>query len=205
MPSFPRTILPLRFTRPRLAGPLLSVGQSGKPQVRSTLQVGWSWEETWGVLQAGDASVEAFLAQLENYWRSGTVLDMDHRSKRTLLGLGGGTPQVNGASQTGTTLATKLWPNSTAVLKAGDIFRVAGLNQAFQLTADATSDGAGLASLAICPPIFVGGSPAANAALTINTTPGLVTYRVLIVALEAPEATPPDFYGGLRVSVMETQ
>jgi len=206
MTAFPRTVLPQVIARPQLVGPLISVGQGGKPQVRSTLQIGWSWTESWGPLRVGDTTAEAFQALIQSYWRSGAVLDVDHRWQRALLGVGGGTPRVNGASQTGATLATDGWPNDTAnVLRAGDIIRIAGLNQVIQVTANANSGATtGPATLSINAPIFVGGSPADDALLTINNPAGSVVYRAIIAALKVPAAGPDEFYDGMEITFMET-
>lgn len=122
------------------------------------------------------------------------------------VGAKGGTPLVNGGSQnvtyaasksTGTqSLVTDGWPNSTAVLKAGDIITLGSVYavnpvpgegttgktvmpylQQFVVTADVTSSGAGAATLTISPPIITTGpyqtvsaAPADNAAITVLGT-----------------------------------
>lgn len=115
------------------------------------------------------------------------------------VGVATGTPLVNGASQNVTydtakntwsqTLNTDGWTNSTAgILKAGDVFTIAGVYsvnpktkaalsflQQFVVTADATSGAAtGPAALTISPPIITSGAyktvsaaPADNAAITV--------------------------------------
>lgn len=118
----------------------------------------------------------------------------------------GSTPLVNGGSQNVTyanatgantqSLVTDGWANSTAVLKAGDVFTLAGVYavnpvpgegttgktvmpflQQFTVTADATSDGTGNATLTISPAIITSGpfqtvsaAPADNAAITVLGT-----------------------------------
>lgn len=124
----------------------------------------------------------------------------------------GGTPLVNGASQTGATLVTDGWTASAASrLKKGDVFTIAGvyaLNpltfdstgalRQFTVTADVSSDGSGNASIPISPSITttgayrnVSGSPADNAALTIlgagNTvTPVGLAWHKQAFAFAAP-------------------
>ena len=71
------------------------------------------------------------------------------------------TPLINGASQTGRTLATDGWPVSTTVLVAGQYVTIN--NQLLQLTENVTSNGSGVATLTFEPPIRV--SPADNAAI----------------------------------------
>lgn len=101
-----------------------------------------------------------------------------------------GTPLVNGATQTGASLITDGWTNSTAALKKGDVFTIAGVNrvhpetkattnvlQQFVATADGTADGSGNLTIAISPSIVTSGatqnvsaSPADNAAITVAGT-----------------------------------
>lgn len=109
----------------------------------------------------------------------------------------GGTPLVNGANQTGSSLVTDGWTASAAVLKKGDIFTIAGVNrvhpetkadtgelQQFVATADGTADGTGNLTISISPSITtsgakqnVTGSPADNAAITTIGT-GSTAYGI---------------------------
>lgn len=125
------------------------------------------------------------------------------------VGVATGTPLVNGASQNVTYLAakdtwsqslvTKGWTNSTAgILKAGDVFTIAGVNavnpatkastgrlQTFTVLADAASGATtGPATLTISPPIITTGAfqtvtaaPAADAVITVKTGTGGTGYR----------------------------
>ena len=77
-----------------------------------------------------------------------------------------GTPLVNGADQTGTSLITDGWANSKTVLKAGDYISVN--DELKVVTADVTSDGSGNATINFEPKIRV--SPDDNEAL-ITTNP----------------------------------
>lgn len=122
--------------------------------------------------------------------------DMDQNVGTHTVGPLGGTPLVNGASQTGATLVTDGWTAAAASrLKKNDVFTIAGvyavnpvskvaLNvlQQFRVTADVSSDGTGAASIPIEPSIVVTGgqqtvsaSPADNAALTIFGAAGAGT------------------------------
>lgn len=82
------------------------------------------------------------------------------------VGAHGGTPLVNGASQTGASLVTDGWTISTAVLNKGDVFTIAGVYevnpqtyestgrlQRFVVTSAVTSSGAGAATISISPSI----------------------------------------------------
>lgn len=100
----------------------------------------------------------------------------------------GGTPLVNGASQTGSNLITDGWTASAASrLKKGDVFTIAnvyavnpvskantGVLQQFVVTADKSSDASGNITIPIYPAITASGaqqtvsaSPADNAAITV--------------------------------------
>lgn len=66
---------------------------------------------------------------------------------------------VRGAGQTGRSIITDGWPASSTVMKAGQFITIE--NQLVQLTANATSDGSGIATLTFEPAIRA--APADNA------------------------------------------
>jgi hypothetical protein len=102
-----------------------------------------------------------------NTWRSfiakarGRANDFQIPVDRTAQSASTATPLVNGASQTGRTLATDGWPVSTTVLVAGQFVTIN--NQLLQLTENITSNGSGVATLTFEPPIRT--SPSDNAAI----------------------------------------
>lgn len=78
----------------------------------------------------------------------------------------GGSPQVAGADQTGSSVNTDGWSNNKTVLKVGDVFQMNGVYeinpqsykttgrlQNFVVTADVTSDGSGEATIPFSPSI----------------------------------------------------
>ncbi len=84
-------------------------------------------------------------------------------------GTAGGTPLVNGTSQTGTSLITDGWNFSETVVKKGDYCHydnASGGRELHLITADGTSDGSGNLTLPLEPPIRV--SPADGAAITVT-------------------------------------
>jgi len=97
----------------------------------------------------------------------GSLITLTHPQHLTPLGSAGGTPLVNGASQTGSSLVTDGWTVSTTVLKAGDIISI-GTNgsKVYRVTSDVTSDVSGNATINIFPDLI--SSPANNA--NINHT-----------------------------------
>ena len=141
-----------------------------------------------GLFQAGDKIREQY-----NKGMMGTGLGydgwyLDQNLRTHTVGPLGGSPVVNGAGQTGSSLITNGWTAAAANrLKKGDIFTVAGVNavnpqnqqdtgalRQFVVTADTSSDGAGNATIPISPAITVSGpfqnvtaSPANAAAITV--------------------------------------
>ncbi|OOZ41673.1 hypothetical protein BOW53_03060 [Solemya pervernicosa gill symbiont] len=84
-------------------------------------------------------------------------------------GAASGTPLVDGAGQTGNAINTRGWTPSITVLMAGDKVRFNGHSKVYEVTADALSDGTGLAALALYPPLMA--SPADGEALTVTDVP----------------------------------
>ena len=103
----------------------------------------------------------AWLTSLQG--RAGRFYGYDPDCRRP-RGTGAGTPLVNGASQSGLSLITDGWSVSQFVLRAGDYFTVNG--ELKMVTADASANGAGQATIAFTPSLRA--SPADNAALTLN-------------------------------------
>lgn len=82
------------------------------------------------------------------------------------------TPQINGANQTGRSLNTDGWPNSTTVLYAGQFVTIG--NQLLQLTADISSNASGQATISFEPAIRV--SPSDNAAIEFKNPYALMYF-----------------------------
>lgn len=97
-----------------------------------------------------------------------------------------GTPLTNGAGQTGASLVTDGWTASNAILKAGDIITIAGVNavhaqtkqdlgylRQFTVTADVTSAASGTTNIPISPAIVASG-PAQNVTVAAPDNAALV-------------------------------
>jgi hypothetical protein len=121
------------------------------------------------------------------------------------VGALGGTPLVNGASQTGASLITNGWTNTTGQLKKGDVFTVAGVYEINPMSRESTTelqqfvvkstvlaDGSGNMTISIDPPITppaadgskvqyqtVTASPADDAALTVIGAANTVSQQNL--------------------------
>lgn len=204
MPTFPRTLRPRNATIPKVPTGLVSQGHTGGVQLRTTQQAGRVWEETWPDLKAGRATVEALIATIEEGHHQWIIFDVVHQglpgSGLAPGGVAGSGRLVMGGSQSGASLITDGWPVSTSgVVKHGDVFRVAGLNTLFRATADAASNGSGVATVSLNPPIPVGSSPADNAVLTLS---GCV-IRAFIRDYSVPEGRAGVWLRGLRVVFQE--
>lgn len=140
-----------------------------------------------GLFQSGN--------QIKEQYESGNMglaggfkWSMDQNVNAHTVGPLGGTPLVNGASQTGSSLVTDGWTAAAAArLKKGDIFTIAnvyavnpqtrqstGQLRQFVVTADVSSDSSGNLTAAIYPAITTSGAfqtvdsaPADNAAITV--------------------------------------
>ena len=159
------------------------MGQSGAIQTRSEAAQGRMWQEAWPALPAGSEDVQELLVTIENLYNTGATCTLTHYllpgSGKAAHGSGLVDPspsdsrpvgaKVNGNDQSGTSLMTFDWTASeTGVMKAGDCFTVPGVDVLFRVTADASSDGSGLATLTIEPPIVAGSSPTNSGALSVG-------------------------------------
>ena len=139
------------------------------------------------------ASVEA--GKMRNI--AGLDIMMDQNIQTHTVGALGGTPLVNGANQTGSSLITNGWTAAAAPrLAVGDCFTLAGVFAVnpqnrqstgvlknFVVTAAMSSDGAGNGTISISPAITTTGafqtvtvSPANGAALTILSGAAATAY-----------------------------
>lgn len=184
-------------TTPSQFSDLGAVGQrmdeGAVPQDGRTLILGpaayWSLADglkSLYVQSVAEPALKGFLAKVANF-----EIYMDQNVQSQTVGKLGGTPLVNGAAQTGATLATKGWTASIAgILNVGDVFTIAGVHavnpksrqstgqlQCFVVTSVASSDATGDSTLAIYPAITTTGayqtvdaSPADGAAITVKGT-----------------------------------
>lgn len=145
--------------------------------------------------------------EIAKQYRDGTMgrtagfkFSMDQNVASQVIGPQGGTPLVNGAGQTGSSLVTNGWTASAAPrLNAGDVFTIAGVFQVngmslvstgvlqqFVVTANVSSDGSGNATIPISPAIItttgfqnVTNSPASGAAITVVGSANTVSPQML--------------------------
>ncbi len=127
------------------------------------------------VRSVAEPALKGFLANIANF-----EIYEDQNIQSQTVGAYSGTPVVNGASQTGSSLVTNGWgANITGVLNLGDVFTLSGVFavnpknrqstgalQNFLVTAAANTDGNGNATLSIFPAITISG-----AFQTVNASP----------------------------------
>lgn len=145
--------------------------------------------EFTGLSKAKAAQFDAFLASLEG--QAGRFyLTPLHRPGSTALG------QVNGAGQTGRTLAVSGYAAATTIFRAGDFIEAGG--ELKMVTADATTNEVGQATLQVTPAWRV--SPTSGGAV-IGTNPA----TVMMLASNDYSVTriPGDLYETIVVDCME--
>lgn len=165
------------------------------------------------VQSVSEPALKGFLAKIANF-----SIYMDQNVQSQTVGAYAGSPTVSGAGQTGSSLLTAGWTASIAnLLNVGDVFTVAGVYavnpksrqstgslQQFVVTAAASSNGSGNATLSIYPPITTTGayqtvtaSPANGAAITVVGTASTSyaqnvafvrdTFGLVTVPIELPD------------------
>lgn len=203
MPSFPRTRTPDTATPIWLPTGLRSRGHSGVIQLRATQQAGWTWQETWRLINARDADDASLMAHINYFWNRVVQFDVTHPllpgSGLAPLGEGGGTPLVNGGAQVGGTVNTNGWPASTTnVVRAGDVIKFDGDTTVYQIHEDGSSDALGAVALSIIPNLRA--SPADNAPIT---TTG-VTFNAMIWDRSRYDGfSSPSYFADMMVQFVE--
>lgn len=126
----------------------------------------WRMACTWQNIYGGQrADLLAFFLQLNGKQHRVRMPFFGHVQRGSL----GGTPLINGASQTGNSVAIDgATPSQTGWIKAGDILRFASNNTIHMCTADADSDGSGNVTVSIIPEIRR--SPANNDPIITGAT-----------------------------------
>lgn len=129
---------------------IVGVSQSrytGQAQIQDWSSAYWGIEVTIDELYRSEAQPwMAFLSALRG--ERGTFYFGDELFSDP-LGAAGGSPKVNGGSQTGFTLITDGWASGQLVLKAGDFFQIG--TSLYRTLLDVTADGSGNATIDIFP------------------------------------------------------
>lgn len=166
--TFPTAPVPSGVKIRSVSPTSVSVSHSMRRNVRSRGAQRWAISLSWATLtRAQLMPLLAFcMAQRGQFGSFQTVL-AGHRNPQ---GIATGTPAVNGSGQSGRSVNTKGWStNVTGIMKAGDFIKFANQTKVYMVTADANSDGTGLATLTIEPALMV--SPADSDGITVRDVP----------------------------------
>ncbi len=157
-------------------------GQSANAESRSPFTFERQVQTHQGMLWLAGITLAPMKREKAEQWRSffaklngtqGTFLMGDLGAKLP-RGIATGTPQVDGAGQTGQTLITKGWTTGiTGILLEGDYIQIGtGLtSRLYKVLDDVDSDGGGLATFDIWPRLRE--SPADSATIVVNNAEGL--------------------------------
>ena len=164
---YPTTINFMSLDIESTTNTLVSMAQSGRRNVRQTGTHKWRFMGRYTTLTREQfMPIFAFIMAQEGRFETFDFVPPD---LATPQGNPSGSPTVNGASQTGTSLITQAWQASTLIFKAGDVFKCNGHNKVYMITEDITSDGLGNATLKFQPPLVQ--SPVDLEDLTVTNVP----------------------------------
>ena len=145
---------------------------TGQQQVYKHQGEWWEAEVTLPPMKRATAEqVAAFLIKMKGQYGTFLLGDPANTSPR---GVGTGTPLVNGASQTGSSLVTDGWTaDTTGILKAGDWIQLGSgsTTTLHKVLDDVNSDGSGNATLELFPRIRTAASD--DAAITVSSPKGI--------------------------------
>jgi len=130
----------------------------------------WVGSLTYSLLTHDQAALfRSFNTQLRGKVNSFYIEDYSH-----VRGGSGAAGVVDGASQTGNTLDTKSWPNSTLIFKDGDYFEIN--DELKVISGDVTSSGTGTATLTFEPPLRL--SPSDLDSIEVDNPTAIVKITV---------------------------
>lgn len=146
--TFPTSPSPMEVTVDSVSPTFVSVTHGLQRQARSRGAHAWRFELRFaGMTRANFAPLQAFLIKQAGQASTFTFTPPGVTNQ----GAGGGTPRVNGAGQSGSSLITDGWPVSTAILKAADWLQIENDPKVYMVTSDVISDGSGNATIPIFP------------------------------------------------------
>lgn len=155
----------------------------------------WFATLTWEALRLADAArLQAMAVSLRG---RANRLVLWNIARPSIRGIGGGTPLVNGAGQTGATINIDGLPSSTAgVYLAGDFLAIGG--ELKMVAADVNSNGSGQAAVTFEPPLRA--APADNSAI-VTYQP---TAKFILVSPDVSwQHSNPMSVGGFEMQLSE--
>lgn len=185
-PTFPRTIASRITTVPSFPEGGEQWGAAGKGQFRAFENVGRTWEEVYSSINLRSANGRELYEAINRGFREKVLWDIQHPHFVTNFGVGGGSPLIAGAGQTGDMINVDGGPSSvTNWLRTGDIIKFTGLQLVYDVKANVNTNGAGQATIPISPPIFSGQSPTDNSAVEIVAAN--INFLAVIIGRQMPD------------------
>lgn len=169
--TFPATPGPSSVTVRSSTQSLVSVAQSGRRFVRDMGGHRWLINASYDRLSSDEGRIIKAFAVAQNGIFESFQFVAPHLAPR---GVATGVPLVNGASQSGRSVATDGWtPNITGIMLAGDFIKF-GHSKVYVVTANVNSNSLGQAVLSIEPQLMI--SPPDNDPLTVTNVPFTVSF-----------------------------
>lgn len=196
MSALPTIINPTTVTLGSVQPTRVSVSHSLKRQARSSNAQRWTLKFGYTLLpRAYLTQFYGFLLALRGQADTFTTVLPGHTAPQ---GTWAGTPVVNGASQTGAVVnLSGFTASQTGIVKAGDLLQFAGHTKVYMATADANSNGSGLAAVSIRPALMV--SPA-NAEAVVSSN---VTFTVALASDSMDTSIQAGPFYALNIDMVE--
>jgi hypothetical protein len=194
--ALPTTPAPASATLGSVQPTRVSQAHSLKRQARTRGAQRWTLHFAWAPLKRAEfAALHAFLLSQRGQADSFTTLLPGHTAPQ---GSWAGAPVVNGAGQSGRSVSLRGFTASQAgVAKAGDLLKFAGHSKVYMVTADAASNGSGIAAVSIEPALISG--PADGEAITSSNVP----FTVALAGDNLDVALSPGVLYDLEVDLVE--
>lgn len=174
MPDYPTSPGFRSYTLTSNQPSLVSYSQNGKKQSRLIGGHKWRIRGTYSPMSRDEfMPIYAFLMSQKAQYSSFTLKAPNDLA--TPRGVATGSPVVDGAGQTGNSLNTTGWTaGQTGIMKAGDVFTIAGDTKVYMVISDANSDGSGNATLSIEPTLLE--SPSNSSVITVDDCEFTVSF-----------------------------
>lgn len=176
--------------------------QTGVVNLRSSIEMGRNWQESYGPLNIHRPDTHEFLSWIRWAWSTCQVFDYVHPSVpgsgMPARGNPSGSPTI-AAGQLGGTIVTNGWASSvTGLLLPGDHIKIAGVNVLFEVLDPVSSNGAGTASINVWPEIYA--SPTAGASVTYSN----ISFNATFASRpNFPQDTDSIWFLGLTLDFVE--
>lgn len=194
--AMPTVLNPSQIVLRSMQPTRVSVAHSLKRQARTRGPQRWGIRKSWQQMpRAIFMQYYAFLVGQRGQADTFTCVMED---QVTPQGTWLGTPVVNGAGQTGRTVALRgLTASQATAAKAGDLLKFAGHTKVYMVTANAASDGSGLANVVIEPALIA--SIADGEGLVTSSVP----FTVALASDSLDTSISPGVFYSLEIDLVE--